>query len=160
VAGYAISDVTGNYLIGGLVPGSYTVTLDKPGYANPGSISTFPTYSTAGNAIVSTVSFSLSSVTAVVVQPSVVPDRFTLEQNFPNPFNPSTSIRYAMPNAGLVTLKIYNVIGQEVATLVNDVQQAGSYQVTFNAGGFSSGVYFYRLQSGSTVETKKMLFMK
>jgi Secretion system C-terminal sorting domain len=160
IAGYGISDASGNYLIGGLAPGSYTVTLDKPGYTTPGNVTTSPTYGMMGNAIISTVSFTLNAVTAIAAQTTSVPDQFTLEQNYPNPFNPSTSIRYALPNAGLVTLKIYNVIGQEVATLVNDVLPAGSYQVTFNAAQFASGVYFYRLQSGATVETKKMLLVK
>ncbi|MFQ3598821.1 MAG: T9SS type A sorting domain-containing protein, partial [Chloroherpetonaceae bacterium] len=85
---------------------------------------------------------------------------FELAQNYPNPFNPTTTIRYQIPTAETVSLKVYDVLGKEVATLVNGRQEAGSYNVPFNAAGLSSGVYFYRLQAGGFVETKKMLLVK
>ena len=92
---------------------------------------------------------------------------FHLEQNYPNPFNPSTSIRYTVPSVTLnevegsrVSLKVYDVLGNEVATLVNEEKPAGSYEVKFDAAGLSSGIYFYKLQAGSLVETKKMILMK
>jgi hypothetical protein len=85
-------------------------------------------------------------------------------QNFPNPFNPSTKIQYSLENAAQVSLKVYNVLGSEVATLVNDRQEAGSYTVSFNADkatlGLPSGVYIYRLKAGSFVSTKKLVLMK
>jgi hypothetical protein len=93
-----------------------------------------------------------------------VPSKFSLAQNYPNPFNPSTKIQYTIGNAGLVSLKVYDVLGREVATLVNGRQEAGSYTVPFgiNNGtlGLSSGVYFYRLQAGFFVSTKKLILMK
>ena len=93
-----------------------------------------------------------------------VPLFFVLYQNYPNPFNPSTNIQYTIGNAGLVTLKVYNLIGNEVATLVNARQEAGSYSVQFYASeenlNFSSGVYLYRLESGSFVSTKKFILIK
>jgi hypothetical protein len=85
---------------------------------------------------------------------------FELAQNYPNPFNPTTTIRYQIPTAETVSLKVYDVLGKEVATLVSGRQEAGSYAVEFNAAGFSSGVYFYRLQAGGFVETKKMMLVK
>ena len=105
------------------------------------------------------------------------PTKFALEQNYPNPFNPSTKIRYTIPNSsnpllggargGLVTLKLYNILGKEIAILVNEEQSAGTYEIEFNADAHSgsfrnlpSGVYFYKLQAGSFVETKKMILMK
>jgi sugar lactone lactonase YvrE len=95
-------------------------------------------------------------------------DDFSLEQNYPNPFNPSTTIRYtissviasATKQSQLVTLKVYDVLGNEVATLVNEEKPAGSYEVKFDATELSSGIYFYKLQAGSMVETKKMILMK
>lgn len=81
-------------------------------------------------------------------------------QNFPNPFNPSTKIRYSLPEASFATVKIYDMIGNEVATLINEEQPAGNYEVDFNAAGLSSGMYLYRLQAESFVETKKMILLK
>ncbi len=85
---------------------------------------------------------------------------YELAQNYPNPFNPVTMIRYQIPTAETVSLKVYDVLGKEVATLVNGRQEAGSYAVPFNASGLSSGMYFYRLQAGSFVETRKMMLVK
>lgn len=89
-----------------------------------------------------------------------IPDAYALSQNYPNPFNPSTTIRYALPAAGMTSMKVYNILGQEVATLVNEMQAAGSYQVQFNASALSSGVYFFRVQSGSFTAVKKMMLVK
>lgn len=89
-----------------------------------------------------------------------LPDGFTLEQNFPNPFNPSTTIQYNIPKTEMVVLKIYNILGQEVKTLVNEEQIAGTYQAVFDASHLASGVYFYRLTAGDYVEVKKMMFLK
>jgi len=89
-----------------------------------------------------------------------VPQAFQLQQNYPNPFNPSTVISYSIAKAGNVTLKVYNMLGQEVATLVNGYQAANSYNVNFNASGLSSGVYMYKLSTGSNEIIKKMVLMK
>jgi beta-glucosidase len=90
----------------------------------------------------------------------VLPAAFKLEQNYPNPFNPNTSFKYQTAKAGFVSIKIYNVLGQEVATLVNEVKQAGSYSATWSAAGFGSGIYICKMQSGSFTSTKKMTLMK
>ncbi len=93
----------------------------------------------------------------------IAPQEFSLLQNYPNPFNPSTRIQYSLEKAAQVSLKVYNLLGQEVATLVNGRQEAGSYTVQFSANGgstFASGVYFYRLEAGSFVSTKKLILMK
>jgi hypothetical protein len=89
-----------------------------------------------------------------------LPKEFNLSQNYPNPFNNSTVIKYAIPEEGLVTLKVFNTIGEEVAELVNDTKQTGNHEVSFDATGLSSGLYFYRLQAGSFVETKKMVLLR
>ena len=99
----------------------------------------------------------------VEVREPIQPPVFTynLEQNYPNPFNPTTNIRYSIRDAGLVTLKVYDLLGREVATLVNQAQPPGNYQVTFDASRLtSSGMYIYRLQSGSFTRTMKMLLVK
>jgi hypothetical protein len=88
------------------------------------------------------------------------PTSFKLEQNFPNPFNPTTVIRYQLPVAGHVTLKIYNVLGQEIAMLVDGFQEAGFQAVRFDAGNLSSGIYFYRIQAGQFIQQRKMLFVR
>jgi predicted acyltransferase (DUF342 family) len=101
--------------------------------------------------------------TTVEVAISSAPAAFALAQNYPNPFNPSTVISYSLEKAGMVSLRVYNLLGQEVATLVNGPQEAGVYSVPFNTSkalGLSSGVYVYRLEAGSFVSTKKLVLMK
>ncbi len=102
--------------------------------------------------------------TVVSVENDVVPQAFSLDQNYPNPFNPSTKIQYTIGNPGLVSLRVYDVLGNEVATLVNSNQEAGSYTVPFYTSeaklNLSSGVYFYRLEAGSFVSTKKLILIK
>jgi hypothetical protein len=83
-----------------------------------------------------------------------------LKQNYPNPFNPSTTIEYALPQNAQVTLKVYNVIGQEVKTLANGVEPAGVHSIKFDATNLTSGVYFYRLQAGSFSQVNRMLLLK
>ena len=104
--------------------------------------------------------FSVTSTTTVKADPTARPTEFMLDQNYPNPFNPTTSIRYSLPTAGNVTLKVFDIIGKEVTTLVNGYQQNGQYTVTFNASNLSSGMYFYRLETGSTTQVKKMVLLK
>jgi hypothetical protein len=85
---------------------------------------------------------------------------FTLFQNFPNPFNPNTKISYSIPKTSLVLLKIFNVLGQEVATLINEEKPSGNYEITWYAKNLPSGVYFYQLKAGEFIETRKMLLLK
>lgn len=85
---------------------------------------------------------------------------FELEQNYPNPFNPSTSVQYAISKRQFVTLKVYDVLGNEVATLLNEEKSAGSYEVEFNASDLSSGIYFYKIETGKFSETRKMVVIK
>ena len=99
-------------------------------------------------------------VTAVKQTYDAIPKTFSLSQNYPNPFNPSTKIEFDLPKSGVVSLKIYNILGQEIASLVNGNYTAGHYTVQFDASRLSTGVYFYRLQSASNVAVKKMLLIK
>ncbi|MCH7772776.1 MAG: T9SS type A sorting domain-containing protein, partial [Bacteroidetes bacterium] len=91
---------------------------------------------------------------------SSLPFGYSLLQNYPNPFNPSTSIQYAISSRQFVVLKVYDVLGNEVATLVNEVKHAGSYEVEFDGTRLTSGIYFYRIISGSYSDTKKLVLLK
>src|SRR4030095_7245007 len=91
---------------------------------------------------------------------SGIPGRFELYQNYPNPFNPDTKIRFDLPKGDLITLRIYDMLGKEIVTLVNEFITEGKYSVDFNAGNLSSGVYFYKLQSSGTSVTRKMIVTK
>lgn len=104
-------------------------------------------------------SFSYSNEIEVNIE---IPTEYVLHQNYPNPFNPNTVINYNIPKAGLVTLKVYNVLGKEIATLVNEQKDAGRYSVELNAAktGMNSGIYFYKLEAGSFKSTKKMIILK
>ena len=89
-----------------------------------------------------------------------VVNSYKLDQNYPNPFNPSTSIKYSIPDDGVVSLTVYNTLGQKIASLVNQYKQAGNYEVKFDASRFTSGIYFYRLEAGKFTSVKKMILMK
>ena len=129
----------------------------------------------ATNSVVTTVEVGVGPVGIAITPEPVtsvtderaIPTDYVLSQNYPNPFNPSSAVRYELPKQSHVILKIYNLLGQEVATLVDEEKSAGRYEVSWDADGFSSGIYFYRLQTqtlsgqaGGFVETKKMVLLK
>ena len=96
----------------------------------------------------------------LVASDDEAPMTFKLYQNYPNPFNPNTTIEFSLPRPGYATLKVFSMLGEEVATLVNDDLNVGTYTTQWNASGVASGVYFYRLQAGDFVDTKKLLLLK
>ena len=101
-----------------------------------------------------------NSLVGITNYNSELPSDFSLSQNYPNPFNPTTNIKFSIASSGLTSLKIYTTLGKEVASLVKEYLQAGSYDADWNASGKSSGVYFYRLQANGFVQTKRMLRIK
>jgi hypothetical protein len=123
------------------------ITLDVNGFAFAGTI---------GGGVFA----SSERITSVDENDGKQPDSYILAQNYPNPFNPSTTIHYQLPGKGFVTLKVFNILGQEVGTLVNEDQEAGSYQIQFDGTGLASGVYFYRLSAEEFVETKKLVLLR
>ena len=139
-------------------PTDYKLLIQYPTAEN------FRSYSglkgTDGNPLGDLSFYPASMITGVKKGDVSIPAKFELTQNYPNPFNPATQIEYSIPQSGLVTLKVFNLLGQEVATLLSEVQNAGSYKATFDASRLSSGVYFYRLDVGNFSATKKMILMK
>ncbi|MGA8265322.1 MAG: T9SS type A sorting domain-containing protein, partial [Ignavibacteriaceae bacterium] len=99
-------------------------------------------------------------LSAIQSNNSTVVNEYKLSQNYPNPFNPSTIIKYQIPNAGRVTIKIYDLLGREIKTLVDEYQQSGAYETSFNASNLASGIYFYQIKANNFIATKKMLLIK
>lgn len=170
MAGYGVSDNTGKYAILGLAPGSYTVSVDKPGYMSAVIQTASPSYNamSMGPNTVGVVlpSFTLEpakvlSVTGAAGQPTVtVPTNFAVTQNYPNPFNPSTKFQLMLPATQVVSVKVYDLLGRMVATLVNGQKNAGLHTIEWNAASMPSGIYFYRVEAGASSAVKKMILMK
>jgi hypothetical protein len=124
-----------------------TLTLDNNGYVYVGT----------GNGVWRR---PLSEIVTSVEEETNQPTDFILSQNYPNPFNPNTTFRYSIPQTSNVVIKVFDVLGNEIETLVNEEKPVGTYEITWNATNLSSGIYFYQLRAGSFVETKKMILMK
>lgn len=115
-------------------------------------------YAIAGNS--TTVLKLTEDVIGIQQVNNLLPNDFTLEQNYPNPFNPTTNINYSIPKSGNVTVRVYNTLGSLVNTLVNEHHSPGNYNVNFDAGGLSSGIYYYTITAGEFTDTKKMVLIK
>jgi len=162
VYNYNFSQLSGQFGLPNLPYGSYELVSDKIGFDN----------AVSNDFIISTDQDTVQNIVLILVPTSVdniveTVTEFNLAQNYPNPFNPATVIRYNIPVAALssvevqhVTLKVYDILGKEVATLINKEQAPGTYEVKFDASQLSSGIYFYQLTSGEFKETKKMLMLK
>jgi len=121
--------------------------------------STTVTINDITNGYTKTLTVNFSAVTAVEDE-ETIPLEYSISQNYPNPFNPSTIINYGLPEQAQVTLNIYNILGEKVATLINEVQQPGYYKIEFNASYLTSGIYFYRINAGEFSEVKKMILLR
>ena len=108
----------------------------------------------------SVLKYSQASPTGVDYNSSEIPEKFNLEQNYPNPFNPTTKISFSISSSEFVSLKVYDILGNEVVKLFNEFTQPGNYEIQFNASGLSSGVYFYQISTENFIETKKMILTK
>jgi len=138
---------------------TYSTTIGIRRYARNGG-GTSGSSSLVGYFIDGVMFGDTSVVTAVQEQASDSPEEFALEQNFPNPFNPSTTIQFHLPRASFVTLKIHNLLGEEIATLVHEQRAAGEYRVQWQAENLPSGVYVYRLQAGEHLQSKKLVLLR
>jgi hypothetical protein len=132
-------------------PSHALYTADTYGYPI-GDLNWFPTKYTAWRAD--------SRTAGVAPTANGVPSAFALQQNYPNPFNPSTKISFTLGKSGFTTLSVYNLLGQKVATVLAKDMAAGSHEVSFDASNLSSGIYFYRLESGKSLDVKKMMLLK
>lgn len=186
LSNYAFTPMNVNIVVGDTVKfvwteGSHTTTSDSTTGSNVWNAdinSVTPTFSvvitTPGvhhyhcipHQALNMVGTITASLPTGVIDNNISASEFKLEQNYPNPFNPSTIISYNLVNPGFVTLKVYNSIGQEVATLVNENQSSGAHSVVFNSsekinnGALASGVYYYKLQTSGFEQTRKMLLLK
>jgi len=150
--GFAITNSKGEYTINNISPGNYTIS------ANRVSSKTNEMNVVLSENGLSNINFVMDKL--ILNTGKNTPVSFKLSQNYPNPFNPSTTIKYSVPVSSMVTLNIYNVVGELAAELVNESQDAGSYEISFDASSLSSGVYYYKLSSGSYSDTKKMTLIK
>jgi hypothetical protein len=131
------------------------------GWVSLGGTMTGNIISLTSSQIYSAVAFIGSpSVVASIFEGSLVPGEFRLEQNYPNPFNPSTTIKFELPKSSVVRLTVYDILGREVALLVNETRGAGVHEVKFDASNLSSGIYLYRLQAGNLVQTRKLVLLR
>ncbi|MCA1802944.1 MAG: T9SS type A sorting domain-containing protein, partial [Rhodothermaceae bacterium] len=147
-----------------------TFTVDLAGAAGASAVafaSGFLNPAANGDGAAFALALALADGTVLVVTPtsdarefSDLPVEFALEQNYPNPFNPTTNINYSLPEASDVTLTVYNIQGQRVATLVNNRVEAGRHTVSFDAGTLASGLYLYRITTGGFSQTAKMMLIK
>jgi Carboxypeptidase regulatory-like domain/Secretion system C-terminal sorting domain len=158
VIGTDITGDDGSYDINGLVQGNLTVTASINQYQSQQTSSSYNPNSESTDVQDFTMPAKATSITSKPVDN--VPNKFALYNNYPNPFNPSTTIKFSIPHASHVTLDIYNIVGQKVAQLVNENMTAGNYNVEFKADNLSSGIYLYRLQTDGFSSTKKMILMK
>jgi hypothetical protein len=106
--------------------------------------------------------YLLSETTSVDVESEEIsiPTEFSLSQNYPNPFNPTTKIKYSVPEISFVTIKLYDALGNEITTLVNEEKEVGSYKIDFDGSRLSSGIYFYKMQTEKFMEIKKMVLLR
>ena len=124
----------------------------------PGSGDTLFLFTKKGLSIYDTI--RVHGLTVDVNDIPEIPVEYSLSQNYPNPFNPSTKITYSVASLSSVVLKIYDILGREVVTLVNEEKPTGRYEVNFNASSLASGVYFYQIKAGSFIQTKKLMLLK
>lgn len=147
--------IDGRYTLSTFTKGNYEVFASIPGFASQSKNVDLGT--TRGDINFNLDVYRGESITSPV---SSIVDKFTLNQNYPNPFNPTTNISFTIPATGLVKLTVYNSLGKEVSRLVNDLMEPGTYDIQFNAQNLSSGIYYYTLQVGNSVVTKKMNLIK
>jgi hypothetical protein len=152
----AVSDVNGVYHLPSLPTGSLKIICNRFGFTNDSA-----TVNVTSTSNIDSINFHLYRVPVGIKKISeIIPAEYKLFQNYPNPLNPSTNIKYQITNNKLVTLKIYDILGKEVADLVNEKQSPGEYEVTFDGSGLSSGIYFYKLTAGDFKATKRFVLVK
>jgi hypothetical protein len=155
-AGFGGSQSGGPYSVNNLPSNSYRLVCDRMGYRSA------ERFEILGGTNLDTINFYLTNINVIGIQPNgtAIPTSFKLEQNYPNPFNPTTNIKIDVPKPSDVKVIVYDMLGREVETLVNEHLSAGSYKLNWNAVKYSSGIYFYRIISKDFTDTKKMILVK
>lgn len=159
ISNFAVSDVNGNYIISNLLPGSYKISSDKIEYL---TVQRKFINIDFANSVVNNIDFTMTPqlVTSTEETPTAVVTKYALMQNYPNPFNPVTNISFTLPEKANVKLIVFNILGKEIATLINGNLSSGEHTVSFDASNLSSGVYFYRIQAGNFTSTRKMTYLR
>jgi len=156
VVSYSFTDKNGEYNVSGITPGVYSVAVNDYGLENGENDNVV-----AGTEQPGTADFTLANSTGVTdVKIKNVPQTFSLNQNYPNPFNPTTTISFSIAEKGKVQLKVYDIIGKEVKSLINGELNAGQYNIMFNASDLPSGIYIYELRTNKFLESRKMMLLK
>ena len=153
--GFFITNSSGVYNLARVIPGDFQIVVNRMGYISPAEQSI-----TIVNSNISNVNFALTPAVGIHQVSTIIPDKFNLHQNYPNPFNPVTNIKFDIQKNSFVKLKVYDIVGKEIAALVNENKSAGSYVVDFDASNLTSGVYFYRIETEAFTETKRMVILK
>lgn len=117
-------------------------------------------FSNLKGCVINGIVYGDTTLTIIKQTSSIIPEKFSLNQNYPNPFNPNTVLNYSLPGTQYSILKVFDALGKEITTLVNEMQNAGSYSVEFDGSNLSSGIYFYKLESEKFSETKRMVLLK
>ncbi len=152
---FSITQNTGQYKLSSLASGNFEIIVDRLGYV-------YAEQNIAvNNSNLNNINFFLQpTFIKIISSTDNTPKSYKLNQNYPNPFNPVTNIRFDIPKSSFVKLIVYNVTGKQTGVLINEIKSAGSYEVDFNAGSLSSGIYFYRLETDEFIDTKKMIVIK
>jgi hypothetical protein len=141
-----------------------TVTFDagslQPNSINRADIHLIATHPDVSGDIIVPAILNVRPTTGIEETSPAIPTQFSLEQNYPNPFNPVTNFQFTVPHSSFTILMVYDLLGREIATLVNEVKQPGTYTVQFDGSGLASGIYFYRLDAGRFNKIQKMILMK
>ena len=152
---YGVSNGNGTYITTKLPAGSYELITHRMGFAPVTQNVTIT------NSSLSNINFDLGSpLIGINFISEIIPSKYLLSQNYPNPFNPATTIKFAVPVAGLIKLSVYDILGREIEILANENLSEGTYSVNWNASNYPSGIYFYRLEGSNFTETKKMVLIK
>jgi hypothetical protein len=152
---YNFGKSEGDFRVTNIPYGTYELVAQKVGLDN--AVSQIVTIDPFNNQI---TGINLNFIFSDVQSETKIPDGYVLYQNYPNPFNPITNINFSIASESFVLLKVYDILGKELATLVSDNLKVGNYKVTFDGAKFTSGVYFYRLQAGEFSNVRKMIFIK
>ncbi len=149
-----MTNSAGNYSIENLAAGSYDLTVDYLWYTGETRSETISSQN------LTNVDFILQNVIGIEPPGTGLPSEFRLRQNYPNPFNPVTVVLFDLPQSSFAKLIVYDILGREVATLVNKELKAGTHSAAWNASGYPSGIYFYRLETKNFTDVKKMVLIK